>query len=663
MLLHSATIGPFKSINEEQSIKFDPEVTVLVGMNEAGKTVVLQALEKSDDAIKIAVFSHIDDYPRKDLLAYLKRHETNPEEATELTYRLDNDEVASVNEKYFTDIKNGFTFSHTHRYNNKLTVAISVNEEPVIQHLALTAKDLGTDAQNAIRETKSLRDIPEKLKGLSLTDAEKTFVALLEARIGKTKWENVVAFEVHGWLTSHLPPFLYFGDYDLLPGKMNLADLASRVEQAKANSKVLTPKHRAVLGLLRMADITVGDFLTSAGYEALKAKMEGVSIALTDQVMEFWKQNENLDVEVDIKADPSDEAPFNNGPNLYLRIRNRRHRGVSTSFDQRSRGFIWFFSFLVWFNDVQQQIDPVNAVHSERRLVLLLDEPGLALHALAQADFLNYIDHLSHRHQVIYTTHSPFMVRHDRLHQVRLVMDKENIGTVVTDNISSSDSRTIFPLQAALGWNVAQNLFIHERNLLVEGASELILLQAISERLETAGRPGLSESIAIVPVGGLGNLVSFIALLGANGLKIAVLHDFRGTPEQKLIDLVKERLVSDKAILNVSMFRDLTKIGENTVASDTEDIISADRYLAAFSRTFAKQLPQPITVADLPPGHRIIDRLERLLVDRKISLRPSGGYNHYSVAARLVKESETSLDEATLNRFAALIQRVNHLLV
>src|SRR5205085_1708806 len=101
-------------------------------------------------------------------------------------------------------------------------------------------------------------------------------------------------------------------------------------------------------------------------------------------------------------TDPNDEAPFNNGPNLYIRIANNRHRGVTTPFKQRSRGFIWFFSFLVWFDSVQHQL--AHAKEQTRPLILLLDEPGLSLHALAQKDLLRYIDDLAQRHQVIYST-------------------------------------------------------------------------------------------------------------------------------------------------------------------------------------------------------------------------------------------------------------------
>ncbi len=129
----------------------------------------------------------------------------------------------------------------------------------------------------------------------------------------------------------------------------------------------------------------------------------------------------------------------------------------------------------------------------QRNLILLLDEPGLTLHATAQADFLRYINELATKHQVLYTTHSPFMIHSDRLNQVRVVEDQKTIGTIISDNISGSDPRTIFPLQAALGWTIAQNLFISERNLLVEGPSDLIYLKSVSALLETQGRTSTSS--------------------------------------------------------------------------------------------------------------------------------------------------------------------------
>ena len=658
MLLVSAKVGPFKSINEPQSVAINDAVTVFVGMNEAGKTVFLRALEKSRDALGLAAFDPVDDYPRKDLPSYLKQHKTEPAEVTVLTYSLSSEELAELNDKLHTKLKSGFQFSVTHLYDNAIKISISVDEKPVLDSL-LAGLALSSDAQAAIKKASNIRAARDLLKDVSLTEDDKAFLVAIEARIAKTKWDSVVQWEAWTWLESRIPKFLYFGDYDLLPSKINLADLALRTTQVASDPKRLTPSHRAVLALLRMADIAIDDFTKSGGYEPLKAKIEGISISLTDQIMEFWKQNEDLEVEVDIRPDLDDEAPFNNGPNLYLRIKNRRHRGVSTPFQQRSRGFIWFFSFLVWFDSVQHQID-ITGKADQRGLILLLDEPGLALHALAQADFLRYIDNLSKKHQVLYTTHSPFMVHSDRLDQVRVVEDKVKIGTVISDNVTGSDPRAIFPLQAALGWTIAQNLFISERNLLVEGPSDLVYLKAVSAMLEAQGRMGLRDDVTIVPVGGLDKVVTFIALLGASGLKLAVFHDYRGTPEQKLMDLVRQKLISANLLLNASQFRDIANIGNNGEPTDTEDLFGTAFYLDCFNKTFAKQFNgKIIREKDIPPGTRIIDRLERYIVANKIQLRPSGGFNHFAVSSHFASNPPALLDNETLVRFEALFDAVN----
>lgn len=659
MFLKSVKVSHFKSINTIQTIQIDDEVTAFVGMNEAGKTVFFQALQKSNDAFGLANFDLVHDYPRKDLTTYRKQHDTNPAEVTKLTYQLTDDEVNEINDKLNTEMESGFTFSISHLYNNNLTIGVRVDERPVIKSL-IESSDLSSETTNALKEIGFLRDIPEAIKNISPTENDKAFLNEIQTRIAKAaKWESVIAYEVWNLLSPKVPKFLYFSDYELLPSKINLQELAQRVAQAKSEPKSLNVEHRAVLALLRMADISITDLTKTGGYETLKAKIESISIKLTDQIMEFWKQNEDLDVEIDIKPDPEDEAPYNNGTNLYLRIKNRRHRGVSTDFRQRSRGFIWFFSFLVWFDSVQHQLDR-KPNSDDRELILLLDEPGLSLHAMAQKDFLGYIDNLSERHQVLYTTHSPFMIHSDRLDQVRIVEDRDKVGTIITDNVLGSDSRTIFPLQAALGWNMAQNLFISERNLLVEGPSDLLYLKAISHLLEAKGQAGLRDDITIVPAGGLDKVATFISLLGANGLKLVVFHDFSGTPEQRLDDLVHRRIVDSRVILNASQFRDIKNIGKSSLATDTEDLLSPTLYLDCFNKVFVKQLSG--TVIDesiLPPGDRIICRIEQYLKTAGIQIRPSGGFNHYTVALQFSSQPPKKLDNETQKRFEALFVAIN----
>ncbi|MCD5973281.1 AAA family ATPase [Pseudomonas quasicaspiana] len=667
MKLVRATVGPFRSINEPQAVSIDPEVTVLVGMNEAGKTVFLKALHKARDALGKEVFNITDDYPRKDVTKYRRRHEEEPDVAVKLTYRLVAREIERVNKLVGTDLTDGFEFSMTFDYQNQRVNSVNVTDGPVLKKMS-TNTALSEGVRAILKDATTIRSASKTLAGFeSPNDADTTLIESLTKRIaaadGSKGWDNISAYEVLINLTPSIPSFLYFSDYDLLPGKLNLHDLKQRVNAAAADpanaSKQIEPKHQAVLALLRMAEVDLTDFDNGKSYEELKSQIEAVSISLTDQVLEFWKQNEDLEVEIDIRTDTSEASPFNNGPNIYLRIRNRRHRGVSTPFDQRSRGFIWFFSFLVWFDSVQHQLD-ASGKASTKSLVLLLDEPALALHALAQTDFLSYIDYLSENYQVIYTTHSPFMVHSDRLHQARVVEDKVKIGTVVSDNLSGSDPRTIFPLQAALGWNLAQNLFVTKFNLLVEGISELSILQAMSHVVEAAGGAGLMSNATIVPAGGLSNVATFVSLLGANGLNLAVLHDYNGKPEQKLESLVHQKLLKKKSVFNFSQFRDLSKIGEDSIATDVEDLLDPDSYMAVFSSVFQKDLGHKvITQADLPTGDRIIGRIEKYLTINSIKIRPSGGYNHYAVAAAFVANITKYSTDDTVTRFTALFKDIN----
>ncbi|MDX1367099.1 AAA family ATPase [Pseudomonas sp.] len=668
MKLVTANVGPFRSINEPQEVSIDSEVTVFVGMNEAGKTVFLKALHKSNDALGKEKFNVTDDYPRKDLTGYKRRHEDNPDTAVKLTYAPTDAQINKANTTLGTEIPKGFTFSTTSNYKNGGTIYISVSDDPALKKLAASSS-LSDEAKEVLKTATGVRTALTNLLAVSTdNEADKILIESLTKRVAaadkSSSWDQICAYEAYMHFKALIPKFLYFSDYDLLPGKLNLNDLKQRVKAAAADPanahKQIEPKHQAVLALLRMAEVDLDDFDNGTSYEELKSQIEAVSISLTDQILEFWKQNEDLEVEIDIRADPSDASPFNNGPNIYLRIKNRRHRGVSTPFDQRSRGFIWFFSFLVWFDSVQHQIDP-SGRDLKKSLILLLDEPALALHALAQTDFLSYIDHLSKDHQVIYTTHSPFMVHSDRLHQVRVVEDKVKLGTVISDNLSGSDPRTIFPLQAALGWNLAQNLFVTKYNLLVEGISELSILQVMSKIVESKGNAGLLNNAAIVPVGGLSNVATFVSLLGANGLNLTVLHDYNGKPDQKLESLIQQKLLKKKSVFNFSQFRDISKMGEDSIPTDVEDLIDPDAYLKLFCDVYKKELNgMMIDDTNLPAGDRIVQRIEKYLSNNSIKIRPSGGYNHYAVAAAFATNTPENLSETTIKRFTGLFKEINN---
>ncbi|PJN92691.1 hypothetical protein CNY89_27470, partial [Amaricoccus sp. HAR-UPW-R2A-40] len=91
-------------------------------------------------------------------------------------------------------------------------------------------------------------------------------------------------------------------------------------------------------------------------------------------------------------------------------------------------------------------------------------------HARSQSDLLNHFKK-DFDNQILYTTHSPFMVPTHALETIRTVSIAEDKGTTVT-NDPTGDARTLFPIQAALGYDLAQSLFIGPNNLVVEGVTD-----------------------------------------------------------------------------------------------------------------------------------------------------------------------------------------------
>jgi predicted ATP-dependent endonuclease of OLD family len=119
MRLVSAKVGPYKSIEKPIDVQIGSGVTVFVGMNESGKTVFLEALQKSDDVFGLAKFDHVDDYTRKNLGTYEKRHEKTPDTATVLTYEITDKEAEEINRSLHTQLRGKFQFSIFHDYKNK----------------------------------------------------------------------------------------------------------------------------------------------------------------------------------------------------------------------------------------------------------------------------------------------------------------------------------------------------------------------------------------------------------------------------------------------------------------------------------------------------------------------------------------------------------------
>jgi predicted ATP-dependent endonuclease of OLD family len=303
--------------------------------------------------------------------------------------------------------------------------------------------------------------------------------------------------------------------------------------------------------------------------------------------------------------------------------------------EERSTGFRWFFSFLAAFSAYENDETPV---------VILLDEPGLGLHARAQADFLRFIDErLSKKCQVIYSTHSPFMVQPRKLERVRLVQDAGRaVGSSVTDNVLSSDRDTLFPLQGALGYDMVQHLFIAPHNLIVEGTSDFTYISLLSSFLTEIGKTGLDPKWSVIPVGGADLIPSFVALLGHH-LKVTVLVDSRKEGHQRLQQLEEQGILKGTRLISIGSVTE-------TKLADIEDLFTPDDYLKLLNAAFEKNF----TASDLVGKDPLVRRSARLLgVER---------YDHGKPATILLKNYAKilpKLSTQTISNFEKLFTKIN----
>ncbi|WP_425513616.1 ATP-dependent nuclease [Akkermansia muciniphila] len=228
--------------------------------------------------------------------------------------------------------------------------------------------------------------------------------------------------------------------------------------------------------------------------------MNAATIRLTNAIREVWNltQDSRDANKLRIKVDGQ-----------YLKVVVEDELGVEVELDQRSEGFQWMVSFYVVFF--------AEASDKHKNVILLLDEPGQSLHALKQAEFRETLSKLSTKNQTIYTTHSPFLVGTNELDKVRVVeMVDRTTGTKVHLSLTATDDDAIIPLQEALGYDLAQSMFFHKKNLVLERLSNLLM---------AAGKNGINEQIALIPANCASKVVYFATILRAQNLKIAALLD------------------------------------------------------------------------------------------------------------------------------------------
>ena len=635
--LVKADIERYKCIEKKQSFNVEEDITVLVGVNESGKTSILEALAKTnyfeeDDKFK---FDMTHDFPRKQKKAADKSGDIQT--AVVLHYKVETDLIDQIYEEL--GVKPCIdTFYIIYMYDNNRTWSLSWIK--TVDYMKVKTPLLKLEDKclaDKIEKVSTKSDFKEILEIIKDEVEEKSYSEDDIDKINSLKiyftennsWEDspIDEYIVNKYLKPYLPKFMYYDDYYALPSRVSLTNLETEPKE---------PSKKTAKALLELADIDIDTLTNSNDFEEFIAELEATEAIISEELFKYWTTNKNLKIKfrIDKKEEIND---YNNNRIVerILDIRVENHRtGVSLPLENRSKGFNWFFSFLVWFMKIQEDRNST--------FILLLDEPGLNLHAKAQNDLLNFLADLSNDYQIIFTTHSPFMIETDKLNRVRTVFEQQD-GTLISDSVQEKDPNTLFPLQAALGYDLAQNLFVSKKNLLVEGIADLTYIFIISAILEAKGKESLNHNITIVPVGGADKVATFISLMRGNTLEMVCLLDTftDQSAKKRLENMVTKNIINKN---NILFYHDILE----RKFADVEDLFAISDYIKLYNGEFNKSY----TEKDFDEGESILCQLKEK--------NEGKDFNHYRPANFLAKNvSVISLSETTLENFENLFKMVN----
>lgn len=200
-----------------------------------------------------------------------------------------------------------------------------------------------------------------------------------------------------------LPTFIYMDDYRIFTGSAQLDQVQQRFKKNQATDEDYT-----IRLIMEQAGLDVDEEVekgNAADREQRMLDMNDASLTLTNEIADRWSQKK---YEIRFEAD---------GQQLIMFVKDADSAAL-VPLEERSKGFQWFFSFDMLFMS-ETSGDFENSV-------ILLDEPGLHLHAAAQRDLLDRMKEYAKENQLVYTTHLPFMVDFTRLDSIFICEEKQS---------------------------------------------------------------------------------------------------------------------------------------------------------------------------------------------------------------------------------------------
>lgn len=480
--VNKVRIKNYKSINDSGDIIIGDRITVLAGKNESGKTNILKALDTyyKDD------FS-VEDVPTKD-------SELNPTIIVDFSIpgSYFNNCIGRewlVNENEYTysierskNIKDKFSGRLFDEISRNTKLEIENIKEEFVENLNKISSMLNIelDMQKATKEIfniyiDSLLDVENldsntERRILSIFGIDGKIKPEIKPELNKivAKIKATEIFEVISQICNIIiPEFKYFDNFDdMIPDEIDILEL---------KKPDFEKKYRGVVNLLALFNKSIAEFAKEMEEisRAPQTKLDMYSKNITLEYQDIYKQEK---LKISLNKD---------GNKIYINIYDIDDLINPKKPSQRSKGLQWFLSFYLMLNN------------STKNSILLIDEPGLYLHASAQEDILKFfekkLDNI-----ILYTTHSPYLIDTNNMARIKLVTNDRNKGkgTVVENKYyNCSDLETITPIITAIGYNVSRSPLElgGGLNVITEGVSDRYYILAFLKLF------GIQDIIHIIP--------------------------------------------------------------------------------------------------------------------------------------------------------------------
>lgn len=616
MRLVKVHVQNYRSILDSGEIDIENIKTVFVGINEAGKTALLKAINNLNPGSDIEQVNLLRDFPRSKYSEYVQSKSNEETKKTPLVkgwFKLEPNDLKEIEGLpsftkdlidlndclYVRDQRYDYcsheiqnykrtTFGDIRKSTLRLIDALSSNSsaQEIIEKLNNFLENNKDDSLYlSLDSSKEFLDLIEKAE-IKIDEDDEKEISRITQLIKSTKI-NIFYSELLSFLNKKLPKFIYFNNYIRVKPLIHLKQLTDRQAQNIIDDKYYdygnlsllkflgyTPKELSELGVENNSTDTE-EFRRKR--DERQYKLNASSIRLTECIKEIWNPN-------NLKDEASQLRVIADGQ--YLKVAVIDQLGAEIELDQRSEGFQWMVSFFIVFES--------QADNDYKNCILLLDEPATSLHALKQKEFIKTISKLAEKNQTIYTTHSPFMISQDELDLVRIVeLTDRAIGTKVNNKIVSNDPAALFPLQEALGYNLAQSMFTAKKNVLLEGLTDLWYLEGINSLLNK----NLDSNIALLPVGTSAKVSYYASMLSNNDLKTVALLDSDTAGEKAATQETVIHSLGAKNILRTKEF-----LSREIKNSEIEDIIRE-----TLAKIFQDEYEIELNVADLESDKAIVD--------------------------------------------------------